>query len=213
MRRFIGAGDVSSSEAIQAIATQSGASFVVVPSLEYRSGMWLAQAQVRNVETGTVTDTYETEALASSLPKDTALRQIPLLAERIQAHFKANGPGRSYGSRPASARFRNLDALKAFAEGPERVRRSSSTRAALAAFQRAATADDQHAMTQAWLGRVLLLFMNQSNEAVGSSAAGQTAGDRRDAESGEALIRRRGAGRRASPISPRPSSVTGSSSP
>ena len=49
VRRFIGAGDVSSSEAIQAIATQSGASFVVIPSLEYRNATWLAQVQIRNV--------------------------------------------------------------------------------------------------------------------------------------------------------------------
>ena len=136
VRRFIGAGDASSSDAIQAIATQGGASFVVVPSLEYRNATWLAQVQIRNVDTGTVMNSYETDALTSSLPKDTALRQIALLAEKVQAHFKANGPNRSYTRRPTSARFRNLDAAKAFEEGLnayEQLEYSTS----LAAFERA----------------------------------------------------------------------------
>jgi tetratricopeptide (TPR) repeat protein len=169
VRRFIGAKDrdVSSSEAIQAIATQSGASFVIIPSLEYRNGMWLARAQVRSVEAGTVTNTYETEALASSLPKDTALRQLPLLAEKIQAHFRANGPGRSYASRPVSARFRNLDALRAFEEGLNAYAELEYS-SALAAFRRAAAADDQDAMAQAWLSRVLLL-LSQRDEAVAAA--------------------------------------------
>jgi hypothetical protein len=71
LRRFIsGAGDISSRDAIQAISTQSGARFVVVPALEYRNGAWLAQAEVRSVETGTSVATLETETLTSSLPGD-----------------------------------------------------------------------------------------------------------------------------------------------
>ena len=172
VRRFIGAGDVSSSEAIQAIATQSGASFVVVPSLEYRNGAWLAQGQIRNVETGTVTDTYETEPLASSLPKDTVLRQMPLLAERIQAHFKTNGPGRSYTSRLASARFRTLDAAKAFEEGL-RAYGDLEYADAIEAFQRAIASDDQYAMAHAWRGRLSVLLYRRNDAMESSQRAGQ----------------------------------------
>ena len=164
IRRFIGAGDMSSSEAVQAIATQSGASFVVIPSLEYRNGMWTAGAQVRSVAAGAVVESYETEGLTSSLPKDTAHRLITLLSDGIQAHFKANGPGRSYSRRPASARFRNLDAARAFERGLndyEQVEYAS----ALEAFTTAASLDDQYAMTHAWRSRVLHL-MSRRDEAI-----------------------------------------------
>ena len=169
VRPFIGAEnrDVSSSEAIQAIAAQSGARFIVMPSLEWRNGMWLAQAQVRNVDTGTTIKTYETEASSSSLPKETAARLMAALADPVQAHFKVNGPGRSYGRRPVSARFRNLDAARAFEEGLDAYQQLEYA-AALDAFQRAASLDDQNALAHAWAGRLQLLTY-RSNEAAGSS--------------------------------------------
>jgi tetratricopeptide (TPR) repeat protein len=167
VRRFIGAGDVSSTEAIQAIATHSGAAFVVVPSLEYTNGMWFAQAQFRNSADGTATVSYQTETLTSSLPKDTALRLLTGLADGVQEHFRDNGPGRDFSPRPASARFRILDAAGAFEEGMsmyERLEYSS----ALAAFERAASLDDQHAMTQAWISRMLTL-LSRRNDAVAAA--------------------------------------------
>ena len=164
VRRFIGAGDVSSSEAIQAIATQGGASFVVIPSLEYRNAMWQAQAQVRSVQTGAVVETYESEAVSSSLPKDTVLRLTVSLRDGIETYLKANGPGRSYTRRPASARFRSLDAVQAFEEGLNAYEQLEYS-TALAAFERATSLDDQHASAQAWLSRVRML-MSRRNEAI-----------------------------------------------
>jgi tetratricopeptide (TPR) repeat protein len=169
VRRFIGAEshDVSSSEAIQAIATQAGTRFLLLPSLEYRNGTWLGQVQVRRVETGTTIKTYETERSTSALPKDTASRLVLLLAEIVQAHFKANGSGRSYTRRPASTRFRNLDAARAFEEGLNAYAQLEYS-AAADSFRRAVTFDDQHAMTHAWLSRIFLI-LKQGRDAVGSA--------------------------------------------
>ena len=175
VRRFLGGGDVSSSEAIQAIATQSGASYIVIPSLEYRDAAWLARVQIRNAETGTVTNSYETEAMTSSLPKDTALRQLPLVAEKIQAHFKENGPGRSYAGRPAAARVRNLDAARAFTDAMSAYEAFEYS-AALADLRRAAGADDQNPMIQAWSSRVLLLMNDRDGAIAAARQASQLSG-------------------------------------
>ena len=167
VRQFVGSGDTSSRDAIQAIATQSGARFVVMPTLEYRDGSWLARAQVRNVETGMVTRSYETDGVVSSLPEDATYRLTSSLADRIHVDFKVNGPGRSYDPRPASSRFRNLAALRAFAEGLAQYEQLEYS-AALAAFRRSISEDDQHAITHAWAGRALLV-MYQGREAIVSA--------------------------------------------
>jgi tetratricopeptide (TPR) repeat protein len=170
VRRFIGApgaGDVSGTEAIQAIATESSASVVVVPSLEYMDGAWFAQVQLRSRDEGTVLGSYRTEPITSSLPKDTALRLVTMLADAVQSHFEANGPGQRVVRRPASARLRNLDAARAFAEGLNGHEQLEYA-AARAAFERAAELDDQHAMTHAWLSRTLLL-LGRRDEAVAAA--------------------------------------------
>ena len=169
IRRFVGTGDVASTEAIQAIAMQSGARFVVTPSLEYRSNdnTWFAKAEIRNTDTGTPTNTYDTDAVTSTLPKDAAYRLMSSLADAVQRHFKAHGPGRSYGRRPAGARLRDLEAAQAFEEGLNNYEQREYS-AALVAFQRAASRDDQHAATQAWLSRVRLT-LKQRGEAVASA--------------------------------------------
>jgi tetratricopeptide (TPR) repeat protein/TolB-like protein len=172
VRRFIGAGEISSSEAIRAIAARSTARFIVVPSLEYRNDTrtWLLRAELVDAANGATTNKYDTEAVTSTLPKDTVYRLLPSLANGIQQYYKVNGPGRSYNSRPVGARPRSLEAARAFEEGLN-LYEQLEYGATLDAFSRAASADNQHAMTQAWLCRVLLI-LNRSNDAV---AAGQRA--------------------------------------
>ena len=167
VRRFIGGGDVSSTDAIQAIATEGGATFVVIPSLEYANGTWSAQAQVRSGGDGTVVGSYQTEGLTSSLPRDTAYRLVTLVSDSIQAHFEAHGPGRPFTRRPASARFRNLDAARAFEEAINHYEQLEYA-SALTALQRAAVLDDQHAMVHAWISRVSLA-VGQRDEAVAAA--------------------------------------------
>jgi tetratricopeptide (TPR) repeat protein len=165
LRRFIsGAGDISSRDAIQAISTQSGAHFVVVPALAYRDGAWLALAEIRNV------GTLETEAVTSSLPKETAYRLIVSLAAGIQEHFKVSWPRGSPAGRSPGSRFRTLDAARAFEEGLNNYEQMEYS-AALAALRRAAAEDPERAIAHAWLSRVLFL-MGQGSEA---QAAGRRA--------------------------------------
>ena len=105
-RRFLDAGNVSNSEAIQAIAATAGARFIVVPTLVNRGEAWQATAEVRNVETGTSVAKYETAATTSSLPKDTVYRLMEPLANKIQEHFGPGGPLdlSLFGSMQASGR-------------------------------------------------------------------------------------------------------------
>jgi tetratricopeptide (TPR) repeat protein len=167
VRQFITSGDASSREAIQAIATHSGAQFVIMPALVYQNQAWVVRAEIRDVESGIVTKTYETEGITSSLPKDAVYRLMASLADGIQADFKANGPGRSYSRQSASSRFRNLDAGRAFADGLNRYEQLEYA-SALEAFRRAVMEDDQHAIAHAWLSRVFLL-LNKRNDAVAAA--------------------------------------------
>jgi tetratricopeptide (TPR) repeat protein/tRNA A-37 threonylcarbamoyl transferase component Bud32 len=165
-------GDLSSNDAIARITVESGAPFLVLPTLVYRDrdSTWLIQIQVRNAATGTTVASYETAPVTSSLSQQTAFRLVTIAADNIQQHFKANGPGRSFQQRSTSSRFREPDAARAFAHGLVKYDELEYS-AALNDFSRAATLDDQHALTQAWLSRVYLI-LNRKNEAV---AAGQRA--------------------------------------
>src|SRR5262249_14288671 len=68
VRKFISAGDVSSSEAIGAIGMRSGARFVIVPTLEYAAGSasWHAHVEIRSTDTGAAAGAYDTDAITSS---------------------------------------------------------------------------------------------------------------------------------------------------
>jgi serine/threonine protein kinase/tetratricopeptide (TPR) repeat protein len=167
IRPFIGAADVSGSEAIQAIATVSGARYVIVPRLVTRGNAWQATIELRSVETGANIATYETPVVASSLPRETAYRLITSVAGRIQDHFKTGRFGRPVHARPASSRFRSVEAARAFERGLNAYEQLEYA-AALAALQQAASLDDQHAMTQAWLSRLSLL-LSQRSEAAGAA--------------------------------------------
>jgi tetratricopeptide (TPR) repeat protein len=163
LRPFNSSDTLSNSDATQAIATRSGAVVIVVPTLEYRNGALLARTQFRSAESGTAITSYATDPVTSTLPKETAYRLISDLAEGIQAYFKANGPGRSYNPRPASRRFRTLEAVRAFEQGLSDYEQLEYSDA-LAAFGRAAMEDSQHPLIQSWLSRVYLI-LNQANEA------------------------------------------------
>jgi tetratricopeptide (TPR) repeat protein len=167
LRRFNSTASFSTSEATQAIGTRSGAVVIVVPTLEYRNGALLARVEFRNAENGTSITSYATDPVTSTLPKETAYRLMSDLAGGIQAHFKAIGPGRSYNPRPASRRFRTLEAVRAFEVGLSDYEQLEYSDA-LAAFGRAAMEDSQHPLIQTWLSRVYLI-LNQPNEAVAAA--------------------------------------------
>jgi len=167
-------GDISSSEAVRAIATQSGAPFLVVPTLVYRDrdSTWLVEVQIRRADIGTVIARYETAPLTSSLSQQTSFRLTEAAAESVQKHFQVNGPGRSFTARPPASRFRDPDAARLFAQGLINYDALEYS-AALDAFSEAARLDTQHAMTFAWLSRVSWI-LNRKNDAVAAGRQART---------------------------------------
>ena len=71
-----------------------------MPVVEYRDKSWLVRAEVRSNETGTVAKTLETAGVTAPFAKDAVYRLMASLADRIQADFKAIGPGRSVLAAP-----------------------------------------------------------------------------------------------------------------
>src|SRR5439155_14068824 len=117
VRRYLGGQiDPSSQEAIQSIAAQSGASVLIIPSVEYKDGGWRAHADLRNVSTGTTAASIDTEPISSALPKETVQRLVPFLASAIQRQFPPRWPHR-VAPRSAEGRFRTLEAARAFEAG------------------------------------------------------------------------------------------------
>jgi tetratricopeptide (TPR) repeat protein len=154
IRRFIVTGaDVSNPEAVQAVAKHTGARFVVRPVLIYEGGRWRARADIQDALTSTSAASVETESLSSAIAEETAHTLIAQLAARLEEHFKANGPGKSYVPRTASARLRSVDALKAFEEGLNAFDQLEYA-AAEQSFLKARELDSRNPLLLAWLSRV-----------------------------------------------------------
>ncbi len=171
VRRFLAGGaDMSSREAIQSVTAASGARMVVVPTLLYENGSWRGRAEIQDAATGTNTAVYDTEAVASSLPKDTAYTLTTQIAQQVEQHFISNGPGASSPPRAASARLRTLDAARAFEGGVNAYEELEYARAR-EAFTRAATEDTGNVLPLAWLSRVSQLM----RDANGASQAAERA--------------------------------------
>ena len=96
----------------------------------------LTPAQVREaagVPAGSPLISVDTDAIASALPKETVLRLMSNLAAAVQSTFKIRWPHRAV-PRAAEARFRNLDAARAFEEGTNAYEQMEYS-VALAAFR------------------------------------------------------------------------------
>ena len=158
VRRFLtGATDMSSREAIQAVTANTGAGTVVVPTLVYENGEWRGRAEIQDAATGTNAAVYNTEPIASSLPKDTAYSLTAQLAQQIEQHFATHGPGASSTVRAASARLRTLDAAKAFEQGINAYEELEYA-TARQAFVQAVEQDGRNPLALAWLSRVSQIF-------------------------------------------------------
>ena len=158
IRRFLtGTTDMSSREAIQAVTANTGVGTVVVPTLLYESGQWRGRAEIQDAATGTNAAVYNTEPVASSLPKDTAYALTAQLAQQIEQHFATYGPGASSTPRPASARLRTLDAARAFEQGINAYEELEYT-TSREAFARAVEQDGRNPLSLAWLSRVSQVF-------------------------------------------------------
>ena len=170
--RFLVRGsDISSREAVLAITTQGGPRFVVLPALVYENDRWHAQAEIQDASTSTRVALLETAIVPSSIPKDVAYSLMAQLATGIQEHFRANGPGKSYAPRSASARLRSLDAARAFEEGLRAFEQLEYS-AAEKAFAEARAQDSRNPLPAAWLSRVeeILRKHDQASEAAEAAA-------------------------------------------
>jgi tetratricopeptide (TPR) repeat protein len=171
VRRFIASGtDVSSRDAVQAVTTYGGPRFVVLPVLTYEGGRLRARAEIQDASTSTTAAVVETDAVSSTLARDTAYTLIGQIAPLVQEHFRTNGPGKSYTVRSASARLRSLDAVKAFEEGLSALGQLEYS-VAESAFLRARKQDARSPMPIAWLSRVELLLRKPEQAAEAADAA------------------------------------------
>jgi len=164
VRRFRqGRGDVSSREALQAIAMHGGADVIIVPTLLYENGAWLARVEFRDVDTATNTATFETPPVLSSLMKATVYGLVAPLAEAVHGHFVRSGPARARaaaairslaGPEPSSptARFSTLDAASEFERGIDAYDQQEYSRA-LHAFAATLEQDARRSLIHAWRSR------------------------------------------------------------
>ncbi|MBI3048671.1 MAG: protein kinase [Acidobacteria bacterium] len=166
--------DISSREALQAIATHTGARAIIIPALVYENGAWRARVEFRNPGTATNRATYDTEGVVSSLPKDAVYGLMPVLARVIDEHFLETGSRRAYFAEvarglvvrappPRSSRLRTLDAAAALEQGLDAYERQEYA-AALRAFLVAAKQDPRSPVPLAWQSRVAR-FMRRDKEA------------------------------------------------
>jgi tetratricopeptide (TPR) repeat protein len=172
--------DVSSREALQAIAGQSRAQVLVVPTLLREGDAWKARVEFRNPDTG-ATERYETAPVISALMKDAFHgRLVPMLAVGVDEHF-ARGPRAFVGdrilafaglaSRARRPRLTSADAAREFERGVDAYERGELS-AARAAFAAAAARDSTNPLPLAWQSRVATL-MRQDKEAAETAAQAQ----------------------------------------
>jgi tetratricopeptide (TPR) repeat protein len=171
IRRFlIDKADISSTEAIQVISRESGAAVVVVPSLVYENGAMRARAEFLNPSTATAfAPPFETSPTSSLLTKEAAFELVDALAAGIDQRFD-NRRWRWGEHRLAPARFRTIEAGRAFEEGTTAFEEFEYT-AARAAFTVAAREDANSPLPQAWLSRVArTLGETDASEKAGAQA-------------------------------------------
>jgi tetratricopeptide (TPR) repeat protein/tRNA A-37 threonylcarbamoyl transferase component Bud32 len=177
VQQFRGSGrDISSRNALQAVATYGGADLLLLPALVYDDSnrQWRARIEIRTQE-GDARATLETDAVESSLAKDTAYRLSVALAARVRDHFRETGPWRARvgewvravfggGAAPAVSRLRTLDAAAAFERGLQWYEQTEYA-AARDAFAAAAELDARDPLSLAWRSRLAIL-MRQDRQAV-----------------------------------------------
>jgi tetratricopeptide (TPR) repeat protein len=179
LRRFRQAGrDVFSREALQAIATHSGARVLLVPTLLQENGGWKVRLEFRNPTTGANERTYETPPEVTSLWKDALYKQTTVLPAEVFEHFRETGPLRAsiaatirgwmgYGYESVSTRLLTPDAAMLFEQGIDAYEQLEYARAR-AAFTAAAARDPRNPVPWAWRSRTAAL-MRQDNDAVAAA--------------------------------------------
>ena len=161
-----------SRDALQAIASHSAATFIVVPTLVYENNAWRARVEFRSALTATNVAVHETEPVVSSLNKETAFKLIASLAEGTQKYFDGNAPRNrraleairhlsGFRPSPITPRMRSLDASAAFERGLNAYEQLEFE-AARESFARAAELDPRNPVSFAWWSRAAQLVREDS---------------------------------------------------
>ena len=155
-----GSGDVSSRQAMEALAEQTGVTSIVVPTLVNEAGNWIARIDIRDPQTAIPQASMETEPVVSSLPKDALYALMPAAARRVEEYFVTIGPRRaSWANRlralagradsPQGPALRSLDAAAALERGEDAFTQQEYS-LALAAFTSATEQDPRSPLALAW---------------------------------------------------------------
>ena len=174
IRGFRGQGrDLSSTGLIQAVAGNSGADFLIVPTMLKDGDRWKARLDIRDPETATTDTVREVQAGVSVLVKESAYAMVLPLADEIE-QYVASASWRSrltafvhrLLNRTSHHRLAvgSLDAADAFEQGLGRYEELEISTSA-SSFERASLADPLSPLPVAWRSRVARL-MRRDVEAV-----------------------------------------------
>jgi serine/threonine protein kinase/Tfp pilus assembly protein PilF len=165
--------DLSSTGLIQAVAGNSGADFLIVPTILKDGDRWKARLDIRDPETATTDTVREVQAGVSVLVKESAYAMVLPLADEIE-HYVASASWRSRVTafvhrllnRTPHQRLAvgSLDAADAFEQGLGQYEELEISTSA-SSFERASQADPLSPLPVAWRSRVARL-MRRDVEAV-----------------------------------------------
>ena len=192
---LLAGSDVAARDILEAASSGSGARLVAVPALLFENGLWRAQVELRNVETGTREDVYETAPVESALPKETAHALMTAAAAGLRDRLTSrrsrllDAVGRLTGGGAAAAAgaAATIEAAAAFEQGI-RAFTSMEYAAALDAFTTAAQRDPRHALSAAWRARVAAI-MGRRETALEASARAVSLLDDQTPRSAAMLVR------------------------
>ena len=163
-------GGIASSGAVQALATHTGAAYVLVPTITYERDAWRARMELRDAATASVRAVFETPPAVSALTKETAYSLMGDLAGEVQTYFESRRTralrtieslvrARRTGAPPV----RTLDAARSLEEGLSAYQELEHA-TAMKALRAAADQDRRSPVPLAWISRVAVL-MGQRQQA------------------------------------------------
>jgi tetratricopeptide (TPR) repeat protein len=175
IRRYRRPGqDVSGREAARAIANETGARVLIVPTLFWHEGAWKVQVEYQEAKTGAPRGIDETAPMVSALAKDAVYTLTARVSGQVREHFTNASPLRPYlvervrglltADGPRSIRMRTLDAAAALEQGLDAYEQQEYA-SALRFFIAASKEDPRHPLPHAWRSRVAMLMRHDDEAA------------------------------------------------
>jgi tetratricopeptide (TPR) repeat protein/predicted Ser/Thr protein kinase len=157
--------DVSSPNAIRAVAAYSNSQFVLVPAMFAVGNTWRVSVEFRDAQTGEMVGAAKVERALSGSAEDTLYSMLGQLEDGIQAYFKKAGRGAEYQPRPEGSRPQTAIAALHLTEGRTAFAQGKYAEA-LNSFQMVIKEDPRFALAFAWMGQIygLLGYDNKARE-------------------------------------------------